>query len=601
MPAAVIWLWSWFAHPDSYRRESASALPVFVKQVREQAVLRAQRLGGDGADLLPGLVLGDTSRVSEGLSEAMRQTSLTHLMAVSGANCAIVVGIVWGLVALLGGGVIVRSVCSAFALGGFVYLVGPEPSVIRASVMALIALVAIAVGRPTAGLPLLGLAVSLVLLFAPELSHSIGFALSVSATAGLLVLGPPIQVMLSRFMPGSIAALLALPISASIACQPIIVLLSPYIPTYGVLANILCEPVIPVATVAGLLSLILSPIPLLGEALTFVAWLPATWIAAVARVLASAPFSTIPWSPGALGGMLSFGFSALLIWAILGSRKAFAATAALLVGCLGLGLGFGSGLVAWAKAPREWSLAQCDVGQGDAVLVRNEGKTALIDTGRSAAALTSCLTKLGVSRIDLFVITHFDIDHIGGYEAVLGRVTVAFHGPTDGEADEAILKQLAASGTSLYPVTQGDVGVLGKMGWQVLWPPKKATEPGNPASVVMEWVPNADCVECISVITLGDLPAQQQASLLSQSQIGQIDLVKVSHHGSRDQDPNLYQRLHAPLALIGVGADNDYGHPTKETLDVLEGSGSTVIRSDKCGIALIWREADGSLRVWTER
>jgi competence protein ComEC len=339
---------------------------------------------------------------------------------------------------------------------------------------------------------------------------------------------------------------------------------------------------------------------MLADALTFVAWLPASWIATVAKTFASAPLSTIPWPPGVIGGLLSFGFSTFLIWAILGNRKAYPVISAILVGCLGLGLSFGSGLVAWAGAPHDWSWAQCNVGQGDAVVVRNGGKTALIDTGRSATALTSCLAKLGISRVDLLVITHFDIDHIGGYEALLGKATVAFYGPTDGEADVAILNKLATSGTKLFSVSQGDVGSLGIMNWQVLWPPKKGTEPGNPSSVVMRWTPNVGCHECVSAITLGDLPALQQTSLLTQGQIGFVDLVKVSHHGSRDQDPNLYMTLHAPIALIGVGAGNGYGHPTQETIEMLAGSGSTTIRSDQHGIALIWRDAEGTLRVWTE-
>jgi competence protein ComEC len=80
-----------------------------------------------------------------------------------------------------------------------------------------------------------------------------------------------------------------------------------------------------------------------------------------------------------------------------------------------------------------------------------------------------------------------------------------------------------------------------------------------------------------------------------------IDVVKVSHHGSRDQDPELYRRVRASVALIGVGADNEYGHPTAETLDVLAGAGSTVARSDLNGIVLVWRTSTGELRVWRER
>ena len=107
--------------------------------------------------------------------------------------------------------------------------------------------------------------------------------------------------------------------------------------------------------------------------------------------------------------------------------------------------------------------------------------------------------------------------------------------------------------------------------------------------------------ECVTGLDLGDLPGAEQTILRLAGGLVPIDVVKVSHHGSRDQDPELYRRIRAPVALIGVGADNGYGHPTAETLDVLAGVGSTVARSDLNGIVLVWRTSNGELRVWRER
>jgi competence protein ComEC len=105
----------------------------------------------------------------------------------------------------------------------------------------------------------------------------------------------------------------------------------------------------------------------------------------------------------------------------------------------------------------------------------------------------------------------------------------------------------------------------------------------------------------VTGLDLGDLPGEEQTILRLTGGLVPIDVVKVSHHGSRDQDPELYRRVRAPVALIGVGADNEYGHPTAETLDVLAGTGSVVARSDLNGIVLVWRTSTGELRVWRER
>jgi competence protein ComEC len=89
--------------------------------------------------------------------------------------------------------------------------------------------------------------------------------------------------------------------------------------------------------------------------------------------------------------------------------------------------------------------------------------------------------------------------------------------------------------------------------------------------------------------------------VLARGGLSPVDVVKVSHHGSRDQDPDLYRRVRALVGFIGVGADNDYGHPTADALDMLAGTGTSVVRSDLNGISLVWRTTAGDLRVWRER
>jgi competence protein ComEC len=469
--------------------------------------------------------------------------------------------------------------------------------------MAGIGLLALLWGRPVAGVTALCAAVIVALSFDPTMSHSIGFALSVVATLGLLVLGQPISSALSRWVPPPVALALAVPLSAAIACQPIILVMSPFLPTYGILANILAEPLVPIATVCGMLAVVFAPIPFLADGVLWVATAVAGLIATIARTLAALPGARIPWPAGWVGVVCATTVSigVCLAVTVRWRRVGLAIIAAASV--VGLSMTVGAGRIAWATAPAEWSWAQCDVGQGDAVVIRSAGSVALIDTGRAEPPLRECLRTLGVGRIDLLVITHFDIDHVGGYGAVLGSVGTVLHGPTDGIADEVILNRLRENGARLVDGHRGMTGSLGRMTWRVLWPtPNNPREPGNPSSVTLMVTPGPACDStCVSGLDLGDLPAAEQSTLLSLGGVSPVDVVKVSHHGSRDQDPDFYRRVRAIVGLIGVGADNDYGHPTADALDMLAGTGTTVVRSDLNGIALVWRTATGQLRVWRER
>jgi competence protein ComEC len=549
------------------------------------------------------LVLGNTDAISESLSEAMQVTSLTHLMAVSGSNCAIVVGLAFGIAALCRAPLWGRVAASVVTLASFVIVVGPDPSVIRSSIMATIGLAALLWGRPVAGATALCAAILVALLFDPTLSHSVGFALSVSATLGLLVLARPLTEFVKRWLPTPVAIAVAIPLSAAIACQPIVLGFSPYIPMYGIVANVLAEPLIPIATVFGLLSIVLSPVPLVSDGLLAIATSMAGLVAAIARTGAALPVARLPWPPGEWGIVLASLVSFGIVAVVLRRWRAVGGLVAVVAATLGLASTVGAGRVAWASAPADWSWAQCDVGQGDAVLVRDAARIALIDVGRTEPPIRECLSALGVAHIDILFLTHFDVDHAGGYRPLVGRVSTVIHGPPDGDADIALVEQLRSGGARIVNAERGLTGELGRLDWRLLWPSDgNPREPGNPSSVTVLFERGAECdATCVTGLDLGDLPGAEQTIVRLAGGLAAIDVVKVSHHGSRDQDPELYRRVRAPVALIGVGADNEYGHPTPETLNLLAGVGSTVARSDLNGIVLVWRTLTGELRVWRER
>lgn len=557
-----------------------------------------------GGGLLPGLAIGDTSRVPEPLDAAMKASSLSHLTAVSGANCAIVVGAVLAITALLGAPLPVRVGVAVVALLGFVVLVTPEPSVLRAAVMAGLALGAVALGRPALGVPVLCAAVILLLIADPWLSRSYGFALSALATAGLLMLAGPLAVALGRVLPGWLATVLSVPLAAQLACQPVILLLDPSLPTYGVPANLLAAPAAPVATVLGLIACLLAGVaPPLGAAVAWLSWLPASWIAAVATLFAGLPGARGVWPGGAGGVALLVVIEVAVLVAILGTARPrrIAQAVSLLALVAYLGAAVGGAIVTRVTRPVEWQYAMCDVGQGDATLVRSGDAVALIDLGRDPEPLRDCLDDLGIVRLDLVVLTHFDLDHVGGADAVIGRADVVLAGRPGEPADDELLAAFAAGGARVTPVDRGDRGTLGALAWRALWPVPREESTGNPASVALHWTCGTEA-PCLTAVMLADLGEEAQVRMAGAVDIPRVDVVKVSHHGSADQSAELYERLDATVGLIGVGAGNEYGHPTDELLDILAATGTTPLRTDLDGLILIAPgENRGDADVWTAR
>jgi competence protein ComEC len=570
--------------------------------VRSRFADAAAAFDGNGADLLPGLAIGDTSAVSGQLDAAMKSSSLSHLTAVSGSNCAVVVGLIVLLGRQLGFSRRVRLAAATTVLLAFVVLVTPQPSVLRAAVMAAIVLGALASGRPVRGLHVMSLAVIVLLASDPWLARNYGFALSVLATGGLILLAGPLADVLSRRLPRSLALIIAVPLAAQLCCQPVLILLQPSLPTYGVVANVLAEPVAPAATMLGLAAcLVLPVVPWLGHALVALAWFPSSWIAAVATFFDGLPLGALPWPGGAPGLALLAVATVGGILAVLarGRPRLLGALGAGAVLVLVIGTTGGTRLGVLLDRPADWQIAMCDVGQGDSTLVRSEGVVALIDTGREPRLMAACLDDLGIGHIDLLILSHYDLDHVGGTSAVFGMVAEALIGPSSGADDDYLVAQLSDAGAAVTQASKGMTGTLGALQWSILWPKSHlgGVEPGNDASVTVDF----ECASgCLSSLFLGDLGDHPQQLVQAASPIHHVDVVKVAHHGSADQSAATYQHAAAAVGLIGVGADNTYGHPTERLLDMLAAVGTVPLRTDQDGLILLsLGAAPGEVSVWT--
>ncbi|MEX2289520.1 MAG: ComEC/Rec2 family competence protein [Mycobacteriales bacterium] len=547
--------------------------------------------------LLPGLVVGDVSRLDAQVREDFRTVGLTHLTAVSGSNVAIVTGAVLLLARGLGVGLVLRGVLALLGLAGFVVLARPDPSVLRASVMGVIGLLALVTGTRRTAMPALAAAVILLVLVSPPLAAAPGFALSVLATAGLLVLAPRWREQLRRWMPGWLADAIAVPAAAQVACGPVVVAFSAQLGLLSVPANLLAIPAVAPATVTGVTAALLAPVWLpAAQAVAWVGWLPTAWLTLVARLGASVPGAAVPWPDGGRGALLLAALTAVVLPALARRRLRRALTAAFL-GAAVATAGLAAVRPAWP--PPGWFLVACDVGQGDAVVLNASGGSAVVvDAGPDPALVDGCLDRLGVRRVPLVLITHLHADHVDGLPGIVRgrRVGVVQLGPLEEPEEQAaeVVAWAARADVPLQVPALGEQRRLADLRWTVLAPGRAFrgtnSDPNNSSLVLRVEVGPS------SVLLTGDVEPEAQRDLLRRNLDLRATVLKVPHHGSRHQEQAFLDAVGAAVVLTSVGADNTYGHPSADVLDRLVERGARSFRTDLDGdIALAHR--DGRLVV----
>lgn len=537
--------------------------------------------------LLPGLVVGDTSRLLPEVEEDFRATGMTHLNAVSGSNVAIIVGAVLLLARWARAGPRTAVALCGLALVGFVVLVRPSPSVVRAAAMGAIGLAALAAGRSRAALPALAAAVAGLVLLDPDLAGDPGFALSVCATGGLLLLAPGWRDALRRRgVPPGLAEALAVPAAAQLACGPVIAGLSATVSLVAVPANLLVVPAVAPATVLGVLAAVLSPVwPAGAEFLAWLASWPARWLVAVASHGAALPAGNVPWVGGVAGALLLAAVSVALLLAA--RRRRARRLVAVVVVAVVLGA-VPIRLLASGWPPRGWVVVACAVGQGDAVVLPvAAGRAVVIDAGPEPSGVDGCLRRLRVREVALLVVSHFHVDHVGGVAGVFrGRRVGAVVSPAWSEPPYGVAQVRAAAnrgGTRLDAVPAGWRWRAGAVELVALGPPYpmrgSRSDPNNNSLVLTATVAG------VRILLAGDAETEEQRALVETVPAAAIraDVLKVAHHGSAYQDPQFLATVRPAVALVCVGVDNDYGHPNPGLVSRLTRGGARVMRTDTDG------------------
>jgi competence protein ComEC len=539
------------------------------------------------AGLLRGLAIGDTAGMDREVEEDFRASGLAHLLAVSGSNVALVLAPALAVAARLrlrpGRRALVASAVVAF----FALVTRWEPSVLRATAMAAIALVALGAGRPRRVGPALAVAVLSLLVLDPLLSTSVGFQLSVAATAGLATMAGPLATRLS-WLPRPVAGAAAATLAAQIAVTPLLLLRFGVVPSVTLVANVLAFPAVAPALFLGTVaSGVANAWPDAGRMVGRLAGAPLGYLVDLSNRMAQAPLPSL--TGGAVAALLATAVAATVAWALRRRVPGLALIAAAVVAALGWSA------VPTAGPPASLTVTFLDVGQGDAAVIRTpDGATVLVDAGPEEQQVATELAALGIRRIDLAVATHAHADHIDGFPAILARYPVTLlldpGCPGDSPSYGRFLDAVRDEGVPVRHPRGGRRLTVGRLIVDVLGPDRCSPggESPNDDSLVLRMAFGRS-----TVLFSGDAEVPAQRDLLADEDPVQAAVLKVPHHGGDTSDEEFFDAVDSTVAVVSTGP-NDYGHPNPGVLASLRAEGMAVYRTDLAGDVTITFATDGS-------
>jgi competence protein ComEC len=551
---------------------------------------RAERALDAGLDhetaaLARGMVLGQDQALGDELREAFHVSGLAHLLAASGSNVMLLATLVLAIAAACGAMLRLRLAIALLAVAAYVPIAGAGASIQRAGIMGAAALVAGLAGRPAMRWYALLLAAVGTLLLNPRAVEDVGWQLSFAAVIAILAFHHRLRTALgARRVPGPLADATALTLVATAGTAPLMALHFEQLSLVSLPANLLAAPAVaPVmwlGTLAGALGSGLAP------GLDAVAAFPLAYLAWLARTAADLPMASVPVRLdgaaqliGAYAALGAIAYAPRILRAPHARRlTALAAAAALVIAA--------AAAPAPPQPPAGFTVSALDIGQGDAILVQHGAHAVLFDTGPPGGPVVERLRQQGVRRLDAVVLTHTSSDHEGGLTAVLDAVPVdmVVDGrqtrdeqslDPGGERGETRFAHVPASMPKVVPAA-GQTIRAGPMRLDVLWPPPGADRSGD-ANLTATVALVRDGGRSALLTADAESPVTRPLDLPQQ-----VDVLKVAHHGSRDDGlALLLERVKPRVALISVGR-NSYGHPAPETIDALEAV-PDVRRTDRGG------------------
>ena len=516
--------------------------------------------------LIAGVVCGRSAELrAQPAGDWFSVTGTAHLIAVSGSHLAIVGFVIEG--------VLQKTRCSrglqrailAITLVGYAAFTGASPSAVRACCMVFATLVVNGAGRRRHGLSALFVTMSIFVLLHPTVLFEMGFQLSCASVFAILCFCPYATYALGELgVPSGVASILSVTLCSQLATLPVT------IPTFGTfsliapLANAVIGPVISVLLASSVVLVPCSLVPLLNHGALVVPMIVARCALFFEQLFAAVPGASVSVPPDTVWVyVVPFALAVLLVWWPRPRARPMAA------GLLCLVFAAGVPYVYWDRfAPP--SVTVLDVGQADAILVRQGSVVALVDCGLDERVV-SALVRNNVHHIDAVFVTHWDEDHWGGLPDVLDQFSVGTIAVAADALDGAPAEVLNRLGVTYRQVACGDTVDIGAFRTRVMWPFDTVDGEGNEDSLVL-LLSYAQEGKSLRVLLTGDAELDQEREFVQE--VGDIDVLKLGHHGSKvSVDLDLLETLKPELSIASAGEGNRYGHPSDACIDAVKEAG----------------------------
>ena len=566
------------ASVQAIRVRSAEPQEAFdpIRAVRKLALAAIEPERDDARALIAGIVCGRTTELNRtAASDDFATAGLTHLVAVSGSHLAFIALLLEAVLRRLQTRPAFRAALLLSVMAAYVVFTGCAASAVRSVLMVGCAL-ATGLGARRAH-PLSGLALTalVLVLLNPSVTFDLGFQLSAASVLFILVFGRYLAHFIARLgMPAAIAEALSLTLAAQWATVPLTVPVFDQLSLVAPFANLLAGPVMSALLVMGLVIVpICAVVPPLGLLMVVPDALARVSIF-LGNLLAGIPFAALPVSLSSVQLYPCYGV-ALLVYVLWRDWKCWQLVAAV----AGAVLVLGGHLLRWTVfAPV--AITVLDVGQADAILVRDGASSMLVDAGVDEAVVEA-LARNHVYRLDAVAVTHWDRDHWGGLPDVLASVSVGRLIVPEGAADAMPPEVRAAFSGEVVEMSRGDGLRVGAFDCQMVWPREAVAGDENADSLVLS-VFYAENGARLSALLTGDTERDELATYAPE--VGDIDVLKVGHHGSKvSVSAEALDVLDPELAVASAGEGNSYGHPSDECIEAVAASGTAFLSTIEAG------------------
>ncbi|MBQ3000261.1 MAG: DNA internalization-related competence protein ComEC/Rec2 [Oscillospiraceae bacterium] len=565
---------------------SGEELRFFPQRLRQSILNRLEKIFPEDTDAFAkALLLGDTTDLSYEQDIAMKTTGIRHIVATSGLH----VSILFSLIYLLSGKMrAITALLGIPILILFAFVAGLSPSILRATVMQIVMILAMLLRREYDPPSALAVSVIVILLISPFSVTSASFQLSCGCVLGIFLFVPRLQNYIRKKIPGvtrkaktirAVLSVVSVSVSTMIITAPLCALYFGNISIIGVFANLLTLWAVSFIFYGIVLALILSFLWLpLGGAVAYVCSLLICYVLFVADLLQHIPLAAVYTASPYIAAWLITCYAVFAVFWFRGRKHHGIAAASMAVLLL-------AAVTFSYIEPRldDYRITVLDVGQGQCILLQSRGETYMVDCGGSSEKETaeiavSHLLSQGIRRIDGVILTHCDRDHIGALSYFLKRISVEnlYLPVINGEVPVELPKDQKVS--CVNEMTQLPVGV-----GQITAIPGKIDKDGNADSICILFQA-AD----YDILIMGDRDTGGEADLLEDFSLSRVDALVIGHHGSAYATGlPLLQKTKPETAIISVGKNNAYGHPSADALERLNFFGCRILRTDKHGTIII--------------